>query len=189
MEHQNRMTDKKTFCNLATTTIAITILFICSQITIPAKPIPFTMQTFAVMLISLAFRRWQAITAVIIYLIIGALGLPVFANFNYGIKVLTGLSGGYLWGFLLATIIMSGLKKHMNDNIFLLIVNCLIGTALICACGVFRLSLSIGLSQALNLGLYPFMVSAIYKIALAVICITILQHLSLTRLTSQNKHI
>lgn len=171
------MTDKKIFCNLAATTLAVTILFVCSQITIPVKPIPFTMQTFAVMLISLTFSRLQAISAVGIYLFGGAVGLPVFANFSYGLKSLTGLSGGYLWGFLFATVVMSLLRRNMDKNIFLVAANCIIGTMLICACGVLRLSLSLGLPQALKLGLYPFIVPALYKVGLVVICILICQHL------------
>lgn len=182
------MTDKKICCNAAATALATAILFVCSQITIPVKPIPFTMQTFAVMLVSLTFKRWQAITAVGIYLIAGAVGLPVFANFSYGIKALIGLSGGYLWGFLLATIVMSSLRKYMNNNIFLITANCTIGTGLICASGVFRLSFSIGLHQALHLGLYPFLIPALYKIAFAVICIMIFQHLKMRPMFNQTDH-
>lgn len=139
-----------------------------SQLTIPLDLIPITMQTVSVMLIGLIFKRKQAIQIIMVYLFLGAIGVPVFANFKSGLKCLYGPSAGYLWGFLIAVIVMTTLnKKTEKPNIIYITLNCLLGTAIILLCGFFWLTYYVGLNTAINSGLYPFITPGIIKVILA----------------------
>ena len=80
--------------------LAAALLAICSWISIPAA-VPFTLQTFAVFLILLTLPAWEGTMAILVYLLMGAVGLPVFSGFKGGISALIGPTGGYLTGFLL----------------------------------------------------------------------------------------
>ena len=76
-------------------------LLACSAwVTIPFGPVPFTLQTLAVALVPQVLARREAVFTVAAYLVLGAIGLPVFSGFQGGIGVLAGPTGGFLWGFL-----------------------------------------------------------------------------------------
>lgn len=84
--------------------IALSVAFLCvsAMITVPVFAIPFTLQSFAVFSV-LGLLGWKAGGAsILVYLMLGALGLPVFSGFSGGIGVLFGQTGGFLFGFLLA---------------------------------------------------------------------------------------
>lgn len=74
---------------------------VCTWLSIPVADIAFTMQTFAVLLtLGILGGRWGTVS-ILIYLLMGAVGLPVFSGFRGGIGALLGVTGGYIWGFLL----------------------------------------------------------------------------------------
>lgn len=73
---------------------------ICAWISIPVLDIAFTMQTFAVFLTLLVLGGKWGTVSILIYLMLGVVGLPVFSGFRGGPGVLLGVTGGYLWGFL-----------------------------------------------------------------------------------------
>ena len=76
------------------------LMAICAWISVPIFDIAFTMQTLAVFLaLGLLGGKWGT-AAILIYLLLGAVGMPVFSAFRGGIGVLAGVTGGYLWGFL-----------------------------------------------------------------------------------------
>lgn len=87
---------------IAVFTVLITI---CSWISIPMV-VPFTLQTFAIFLSVLVLGGRRGTMAVILYLLLGLIGIPVFAEFSAGPHVLFGNTGGYLIGFVLAALIM-----------------------------------------------------------------------------------
>lgn len=80
------------------------LLCICAQITIPLT-IPITLQTLALMLCAALLTPGQNAASVGSYLLLGAIGLPVFSAFRGGIAALVGATGGYLWGMLPGTVI------------------------------------------------------------------------------------
>ena len=86
--------------NLTYIALAVAVLVLCSWLTIPFT-VPFTLQTFAVFAVLLILGGWRGSIAILIYLAMGALGLPVFSGFRGGIGHLLGPTGGYLFGFLL----------------------------------------------------------------------------------------
>ena len=78
------------------------LMAVCSWLCIPLGDTVFTMQTFSVFLtLALLGGRWGGI-AIGVYLLLGAVGLPVFSGFRGGMGMLLGVTGGYLWGFLLS---------------------------------------------------------------------------------------
>lgn len=73
---------------------------ICAWISIPVADIGFTMQTFGVFLtLGVLGGKWGTVS-ILIYLLLGAVGMPVFSGFRGGMGMLLGVTGGYLWGFL-----------------------------------------------------------------------------------------
>lgn len=78
------------------------VIAVCAWIAIPIPPVSFTMQTFAVCLtLGLLGGKWGSVS-ILIYLLLGAVGLPVFTGFRGGIGTLLGPTGGFLWGFALS---------------------------------------------------------------------------------------
>ena len=85
------------FCGLS-----IAFMAVSAWITVPFGPVPFTLQTLAVMFVLFALKPKEAMAAIAGYLILGALGLPVFSSFRGGIAALVVPTGGFIVGFLIA---------------------------------------------------------------------------------------
>ena len=135
---------------------------------VPMWPVPMTMQTFAVLVIGMAYGYRLAGTTILLYLAEGAVGLPVFAS-GGGIAYFAGPPTGYLIGFLVAAIFVGWLgEKGWDRSVPLTFVAMLGGTAIIFVLGVAWLSAFLGdFHAALANGLTPFSVGAFVKIALA----------------------
>ncbi|MBR3972546.1 MAG: biotin transporter BioY [Oscillospiraceae bacterium] len=87
------------------------LLTICAWLAIPVGDIAFTMQTFGVFLaLGLLGGKWGTVS-ILIYLLLGAVGMPVFSGFQGGFGVLLGVTGGYLWGFLVSGLVYWGLER------------------------------------------------------------------------------
>ena len=86
------------------------ILTICSWITIPTL-VPFTLGTFGVFLITLLLGGKRGTIAVLVYILLGLVGLPVFSGFRGGIGVLLGNTGGYIIGYICISLIMWGMER------------------------------------------------------------------------------
>lgn len=80
--------------------LGVALIAVCSFLTIPAV-IPFTLQTFAVCTVLGILGGKRGTLAILVYLALGGIGVPVFAGMQGGIGVLMGPTGGFLWGFLL----------------------------------------------------------------------------------------
>ena len=144
------------------------LLTISAKIKIPFYPVPMTMQTFVVLFLGISFGYKIGAATVILYLLEGIAGLPVFAK-GGGLMYLTGPTSGYLYGMAVAAAVIGffadkGYAKSYIKS-FLAI---LMGTTIIFVFGVGYLGLIIGYDKALAAGLYPFILSESFKIALAV---------------------
>lgn len=144
------------------------LLALFSKISIPLTPVPITLQTVAIMFIGLTYTRVNAIQSVATYLTLGALGLPVFVSANAGLPALIGPSGGYLWGFLAAVAVMTFVRDiWFNKSSWLhQAILCTIGTGVVFALGVSWLSHLIGLEKAISVGVMPFLLPAVIKVAI-----------------------
>lgn len=153
--------------------LAGTILIAVSaqlRIYLPNDPIPVTGQTFAVLLAggALGFRRGIASTT--LYLLLGLVGLPVFAGGRNGVEVVLGVSGGYIVGFILAAAIVGRLAELGWDRHLLGSVGAMVlGSFLIYLVGVPWLAVTAGqpVDWAIANGLTPFLLGDALKIALA----------------------
>lgn len=87
------------------------LISICAWISVPVGDTAFTLQTLAVFLsLGMLGGKWGTIS-ILVYLLLGAVGLPVFSAFRGGLGALAGPTGGYLWGFLAAGLVYWGLEK------------------------------------------------------------------------------
>ena len=81
------------------------LMAICSWIAVPVPPVAFTLQTFGLLLtLGLLGGKWGSVT-VLLYLLMGFVGLPVFSGFRSGAAALLDATGGFLWGFLLGALV------------------------------------------------------------------------------------
>jgi len=87
------------------------LIAVCAWISVPVGDIAFTLQTFAVFLTLGLLGGKRGGAAILIYLLLGAVGLPVFSGFRGGIGALAGVTGGYLWGFLAAALVYRVLER------------------------------------------------------------------------------
>lgn len=146
------------------------LLIISAQIAIPLpfSPVPITGQTFGVLLTAMALGRVRGAAVVGLYLVEGAAGLPVFATGLGGVAILTGPTGGYLLGFLLAAFVVGSLADRGWDRVYWKSLSALtLGTVLIFACGLLWLSNFVPADALLATGLAPFVPGAVYKIVAA----------------------
>lgn len=90
---------------LARSAACVALLAVGSWVSIPLGPVPFTLQTLVLAMLPFALTGWSAAWTVAVYLILGAIGLPVFSSMNGGIGVLAGPTGGYLWGFFIGMVL------------------------------------------------------------------------------------
>lgn len=159
--------------HLALILLGTLVITASAQVYIPTQPVPFTGQTFGVLLTAgaLGFRR--GVLATLLYLALGALGLPVFAEGKHGVDWLVGATGGYLVGFVLATAIVGRLAELGWDRNLLGSVGAMvIGSLAIYAVGVpWLAAVALGgdLSKAISVGLVPFLVWDIVKLVLAAV--------------------
>jgi biotin transport system substrate-specific component len=159
--------------HLALILIGTALIALCARIAFyePGNPVPFTLQTFGVLLASgaLGFRRGLAAT--LLYLALGAVGLPVFAEGKHGLSILLGVTGGYLIGFVLAAGIVGRLAELGWDrNIFGAIGSMALGSLLIYAVGVPWLALTAfggDFGAAFDKGMRTFLLWDGVKLALA----------------------
>ncbi len=144
--------------------LGVLLLWAMSQISVPLKPVPMTLQTMGVMALGLLYHRRVAVYSVATYLVLGACGLPMLANGSGGIHHFFGPTGGYLLGFLAAVLTMTTLREYFkSDSVFSLIFYCLLGTLVIYIFGISWLSVFIGVKQAVVLGLLPFLIPGFIK--------------------------
>ncbi len=150
--------------------IGVAFVAICAQVYIPIQPVPFTGQTFGVLLVggALGFRRGAM--ALALYVLLGSIGLPIFAEAGSGTAVLFGASGGYIIGFVLAAAVVGrlaelGWDRHIGGSIGAMLV----GSALIYAIGLPWLAVvgQFSLADTIAFGLTPFLVWDAAKLAVA----------------------
>ncbi len=131
-------------------------------------PVPFTMQTFAVLLVGALFGAKFGCMSVALYLLEGLAGLPVFSYWRSGWVMFAGPTGGYLVGFLAAAYVTGFLAQRGWDRRFATtFLAMLAGNVIIYTFGIFRLTNFFGIEQAFVVGLYPFIAGAVVKISLA----------------------
>ena len=154
----------------------ILALAIAAKIKVPMWPVPITMGTFAVLTIGAAYGPRLGLATILGYMIVGALGFDVFAGSSaekFGLEYMMGGTGGYLVGYVLATLALGALARRGWDrSVTWMAASMLIGTVLIYIPGLLWLGNLYGWDKPiLAWGLTPFLVGDAIKLALAALLV------------------
>lgn len=143
----------------------IAFLALSAQIVIPLQPVPLTLQSAMVILLSMVYGFRLSLFTVLGYIILGTAGLPIFAGMSSGLGVFTGATAGYLVGFLIAAGVTGFLaEKGYAKNLLSSFLTALLGTSIIFTSGVFVLSHFVGWDKAFLLGVAPFVLTEPLKL-------------------------
>jgi biotin transporter BioY len=150
--------------------VGIALLALTARIEIPLQPVPITGQTFGVLLLGALLGARRGTAAVTAYVLAGVAGLPMFAGGAAGLTRLVGPTGGYLLGFIAAAWLVGKLSERGWDRgLARAAAAMLLGSVVIYLFGLPWLAVFVGWDQVLALGLLPFIVGDLLKIALAAV--------------------
>ena len=149
------------------------LMAICSWISIPTV-VPFTLQTMGVFLAVGLLGGKRGSLAVLVYILLGAVGLPVFSGFKGGIGALLGTPGGYIVGFLASARVMWAMEKAFGKAKWVLPVSMVLGLIACYAIGTAwfmvvyaRNTGAVGMMTVLGWCVFPFVIPDLLKIGLA----------------------
>ena len=152
------------------------LMAVCSWISLPLGPVPFTLQTFAVFLAVGVLGGRRGTITILVYILMGAVGLPVFSNFSGGIGQLMGATGGYILGFLGSALVMWAVEALLGKKTWVRAVSMVLGLVVCYAFGTFwfmqvyaRTSGPVGVMAALGWCVFPYILPDLGKIALALL--------------------
>lgn len=151
------------------------LIAICAWISVPTT-VPFTLQTFGIFLTVGLLGGKRGSMAVLVYILLGAAGIPVFSGFTGGIGRLLGNTGGYIVGFLASALVMWALEKVMGRKTWALAVQMVLGLIACYAIGTVWFMVvysgttgAVGLMTVLGWCVIPFIIPDLIKIALAMV--------------------
>lgn len=158
------------------------LMAICSWISIPTL-VPFTLQTFAIFAALGVLGGRRGTFAIVVYILLGAIGVPVFAGFSGGIGILLSNTGGYIIGFLFSGLLYWGITQIAGEKPVVMMVSMLLGMAAYYVFGTVwfmqvyaRQAGAIGLGTALGWCVIPFIIPDLCKMVLALALSKVLKH-------------
>ncbi|PLV59494.1 biotin transporter BioY [Thermotoga sp. KOL6] len=152
---------------LAISGLFTALIVVGAWISIPVGPVPFTLQVFFILLAAYLLGKKYGTLSVTTYVLLGAVGLPVFANFKGGVHILVGPTGGYLFGFIIGTFVI-GFLSEKKENLFWYILSGIAGLGIIYTLGVFVLNFYVhDIKRAVQVGFVPFVWLDLTKLVLA----------------------
>lgn len=164
--------------DLVMTGMFTAIICVMAVITIPTQPIPFTLSLFAIFLTGALLSPRYAFLATLAYLLIGASGVPVFANMKGGIQVLTGMTGGYLMAYPVMAFVTSLFFKYIKKYKLVALACGMVISLILCyLIGTLWFTHVSGtdFSAALKLCVYPYIPFDLLKIVLAISISTVIR--------------
>ncbi len=150
---------------------AVTCVLGPLSIPLPFSPVPISLTNFAIFLAIFVLGMKSGTISFIIYLLLGAVGVPVFSSFRGGFQVLAGPTGGYLIGFIFLALIMGFALEHFDRKLVPTIIGMIIGMAVCYAFGTVWLAklLSLSFKEGLMMGVIPYLAGDAAKIIIAAI--------------------
>ena len=143
---------------------------IAAQVQVPLWPVPITAQTLAVLLVGSSLGALRGTLSMVLYAVLGMVGLPVFSDASSGMGVILGPTGGYIVGFIFAAAFTGWIAQRSWDRRILRAILAFAGgTVVTFAIGLPWLAVTLGLDlqQTLQAGLYPFIVGGAVKTVIA----------------------
>ncbi len=157
------------------TAMLTAVMAVCSWISVPAE-IPFTLQTFAVFCAIGLLGGRNGLFSILVYILLGAIGIPVFAGPSGGIGIILGNTGGYIVGFVFIALICWLTEKLFGNGLIVRIISMLVGLAVLYAFGtawfMFLYTKNTGdvsLIQVMKWCVTPFVIPDLLKLALAIV--------------------
>ena len=155
--------------NLSLMALMSALLCLLAPISIPIGPVPITLSIFIIYIISYILDANSALISVFIYLLIGIVGLPVFAGYKSGLGVILGPSGGYLISYLVVVYISSYYNNKYYYNKILQLLFMFITLILCYVCGTIWFSIfkKMTFIESLFICVFPFIITDVIKIIAA----------------------
>lgn len=168
-----RASERRKTYDMAYIAVFAVLMAICSWISIPTA-IPFTLQTFAVFLAVIVLGGKRGTMSVLVFVLLGAVGVPVFAGFTGGLYVILGNTGGYIIGFLFAGLLMWLMERLFGRKMWVQAASMLLGMVTYYVFGTIwfmivymRTTGPVGLTAVLGWCVIPFIIPDLIKAALA----------------------
>tara|TARA_R110002167_G_scaffold123608_1_gene302626 strand:+ start:4073 stop:4642 length:570 start_codon:yes stop_codon:yes gene_type:complete len=145
---------------------------VSARLSVPMWPVPMTMQSFAILIVGLAYGSRLGAVTLLVYLMEGLVGLPVFAG-GSGLAYAVGPTGGYLIGFVIAAFIVGlATEGDASRSLVRAVGAALLGAIIIHVFGFVWLATLIGFEKAWIGGVVPFALGDVFKAALAALTIS-----------------
>lgn len=161
--------------DLAYVALFAVLIAVCAWVSIPMT-VPFTLQTFAVFAALGILGGRRGTFAVVVYILLGAVGLPVFSGFQGGLGALLGTTGGYILGFLGSALLYWGITRWLGSKPMVMAAAMVLGLLLCYGFGTAwflqvyaKTSEAVGVMTALSWCVFPFVIPDLAKLGLALL--------------------
>ncbi len=162
--------------DIALVAMMTALIAVCSWISVPIGDVPFTMQTFAVF-VAVGLLGWKrSALSVIVYILLGAVGVPVFSGFKGGIGTLVGPTGGYIVGFIFLALIAGLIIDKFPKKVYVMCIAMVLGLIVCYAFGTawfmyiyIRNTGAITLTAVLGMCVVPYIIPDLVKMALSIV--------------------
>ena len=154
--------------NMVFTALFAAVICVLAPFSITIGPVPLTFATLAIYLAASTLDWKLGTAAVIVYIALGAFGLPVFSSFSGGLQKIAGATGGYIIGYIPLALATGLIIKTFKNRIWSFAFGMVIGTVLLYTCGTiwFMYVMECSLATALGLCVVPFLIGDVIKIIL-----------------------
>ena len=162
---------KSTVFNMTSCALMAALMCVLCPVSVPIGPIPISLSILVILLTVYVLGTWRALVGYTVYLLLGAVGMPVFSGFQGGLAKLAGPTGGYLAGFWLMILVAGIIMEKGKRNLLVTILGMLVGVAIDYAIGTawFVFQTESTVVHALDVCVYPFIPFDVAKIVIAVL--------------------
>ena len=162
---------KSAIFNMTSCALMAALMCVLCPVSVPIGPIPISLSILVILLTVYVLGTWRALVSYTVYLLLGAVGMPVFSGFQGGLAKLAGPTGGYLAGFWLMILVAGIIMEKGKRNLLVTILGMLVGVAIDYAVGTawFVFQMESTVVHALDVCVYPFIPFDVAKIVIAVL--------------------
>lgn len=157
--------------NMTSCALMAALMCVLCPVSIPIGPVPISLSVLVILVTVVVLGTWRALVSYTVYLLLGAVGMPVFTGFQGGLAKMAGPTGGYLLGFWLMILIGGIIMERSKRNLWLTMLGMAVGVAVDYVFGTAWFVLQTGstLTHALDFCVYPFIPLDLLKIVAAAV--------------------